>query len=326
MKKGLGRGLNALLDGVSTAGQARNTTPNAVDNADGAAAATPAAEPVVPPITPGGVLMVDIRKIEPNPTQPRQYFDEESLEELAESMRTFGIVQPLLVNDNGGHYTIIAGERRFRAARIAKLTEVPVIVKEYTEMEVLQVALLENIQRQDLTAIEEAKCYKRLMDDFFFSADDIAAKLGKNKHAVISSLHLLELTPPAQELAAEGKLTASHAKVLLSVEDPELQIQCAERIVQDGLSVRAAEAMVAQVLKLAAKQASAQIANEEPEQAADTTENETAYAYRRAEFELKRVLGSQVHIKPGKKTSKIEIEYYSTEDLDRILSIFRKLE
>jgi len=319
-KKGLGKGLNALLDGASTAAEERNQT-------SAAAPELALEEEIVQPAVPGGAMMVDIRKVEPNPTQPRQHFDEDSLQELAESMKIFGIVQPLLVKDNGGHYMIIAGERRYRAARIAKLEEVPVIVKEYTEMEILQVALIENIQRQDLTSIEEANCYKRLMDDFFFSADDIATKLGKNKHSVISSLHLLELTPRAQELAAEGRLTASHAKVLLSVEDPELQATCAEKIVQDGLSVRAAETMVSQVLKMAAKQVAdeEETATEAQEQAAKTQES-AAYAYRRAEYELKRVLGSQVQIRPGKKVSKIEIEYYSTEDLDRILDIFRKVE
>jgi len=315
-KKGLGKGLNALLDGAAV--DAKKPIEK-----EQPAAAEPAAQTT--PAT-GGAMMVDIRKVEPNPTQPRQYFDEDALKELAESMKTLGIIQPLLVSDNGGHYTIISGERRYRAARLAQLTEIPVIIKEYTEMEILQAAIIENIQRQDLTPIEEANSYKRLMDEFFFSADDIATKLGKNKHAIISALHLLELTPRAQELAAEGKLTASHAKVLLSVEDPELQATCAEKIVQDGLSVRAAETMISQVLKVAAKQAAEEAEGaEEKEQAASAQDNST-YAYRRAEYELKRVLGSQVQIRPGKKVSKIEIEYYSTEDLDRILDIFKRIQ
>jgi len=313
LKKGLGRGLGALLDGA--AGQAKNeneVTDNRQDLTDAPVAAS------------GGAMVVDIRKVEPNPTQPRQHFDEAALAELAESMKNFGIVQPLLVKDSGSHFTIIAGERRYRAARLAGITEVPVVVKEYTEMETLQVALLENIQREDLTAIEEANCYKRLMDEFFFSVDSIAEKLGKSKHSIISLLHLLELAPAAQKLASEGKITASHAKVLLGVEDHELQIKCAEKIVLEGMSVRAAETMVVQVLKAAAKEAEAVIEKPEPKDLAE--QESAAYAYRRAEFELKRVLGSQVYIKPGKKTSKIEIEYYSTEDLDRILNIFKKLE
>ncbi|MCL2223437.1 MAG: ParB/RepB/Spo0J family partition protein [Defluviitaleaceae bacterium] len=303
-KSGLGKGLGALISGVQSAAVAEST----------AASATQAAESgeVL-----GGVLTVDIRKVEPNPTQPRQFFDEETLDELAESMKTFGIVQPLLVTEDNGNYTIIAGERRYRAARKAQLTEIPVIVKDYTEMEILQVALLENIQRQDLTSIEEAACYKRLMEDFFFSPDDIAVKLGKSKHAVISALHLLELTPRAQELAAEGKLTASHAKVLLNVEDEELQAVCAEKIAETSLSVRESETMIAAALKAAAKKDTPAV-KDEPDENAEK-------AYRRAETELKHVLGSQVHIVPGKKKSKIEIEYYSAEDLERLLALFRKL-
>ncbi|MCL1844027.1 MAG: ParB/RepB/Spo0J family partition protein [Defluviitaleaceae bacterium] len=300
-KSGLGKGLGALISGVASA--AGSVSPAGEGDAAGAA---------------DGVIMADIRRVEPNPTQPRQFFDEEALEELAESMKTFGIVQPLLVTEESGRFIIIAGERRYRAARKAGLTEVPVIVKDYTEMEVLQVALIENIQRQDLTSIEEATCYKRLMDDFFFSADDVAQKLGKNKHAVISALHLLQLTPRAQELASGGKLTASHAKVLLNVEDEELQALCASKIAETSLSVRESETMINSILKAAAKKAAqdAEISAEE--------EN-IAQAFHHAETELKQVLGSQVHIVPGKKKSKIEIEYYSSEDLERLLGLLRQI-
>jgi ParB family chromosome partitioning protein len=296
-KSGLGKGLGALISGVQSAADKQEETK----------IATP---------TDSGVLMVDIRKVEPNPSQPRQFFDEEALDELAESMQSFGIVQPLLVTAENDKYMIIAGERRYRAARKAQIKEIPVIVKDYTAMEILQVALIENIQRQDLTSIEEATCYKRLMDDFFFSPDDVAGKLGKSKHAVISALHLLELTPRAQQLASEGKLTASHAKVLLNVEDEELQAACAEKIAEIGLSVREADTMVATALKLAAKKAAPP---------APPTDEQTEKAYRQAETELKGVLGSQVHIVPGKKKSKIEIEYYSADDLERILGMLRRL-
>ena len=288
MKAGLGRGLNALLDASAQQDEAVQSS------------------------KPTGTMMVDIRKIEPNKDQPRQYFNEETLSELAESMKAYGVISPLVVKDIGGHYSIIAGERRYRAARIAKLTEVPVIVKDYSDGDILQVALIENIQRQDLTPIEEALCYKRLMDDFFFSTEDIAAKVGKNKHAIISALHLLELGAKAQSLAGEGKLTASHAKVLLLVEDSDLQAACAEKIVDDGLSVRSAEAMVTAALKEAAKP-QAQPEAEIPE--------EIIHAYRRAEDDLKRTLGSKVSIKHGKKKGKIEIEYYSPDELDRLLQL-----
>jgi ParB family chromosome partitioning protein len=318
-KSGLGKGLGALIGGVQQGAERQEAKARESEATKGTA---------VGGFTPGGegVLTVAIRKVEPNPTQPRQFFDEDALEELAESMKTFGIVQPLLVTaETPDRFIIIAGERRYRAARKAQLTEVPVIVKDYNEMEILQVALIENIQRQDLTSIEEATCYKRLMDDFFFSPDDVAGKLGKSKHAVISALHLLELTPRAQELASEGKLTASHAKVLLNVEDEELQAACAEKIAEIGLSVRESENMVSAALKIAAKKAA--ISNQpEPTNEEISAKENAEKAYRQAETELKHVLGSQVHIIPGKKKSKIEIEYYSNDDLERLLALLRKLQ
>ena len=335
MKKGLGRGLNALLDGVTAAGQARQeAVPKAapvkitpVTGKAAGAAASAAGKPAAEAAPDGKPFMVDIRKVEPNPDQPRRHFAPEAIEELSQSIKEFGIVQPLIVQDNGGHYTIIAGERRYRAARLAKIPQVPVIIKAYTEMEVLQVALIENIQRQDLTPIEEAKCYKRLMDEFFFSVEDVAAKLGKSKHTVISHLHLLELGEHAQNLASEGKLTASHAKVLLVVEDPDLQTKCASKIVEEGLSVRAAEVMIDQVVKMAQK---ADASQGQPGSGGQAEQPQvepvgTQQAYRHAESILKEILGSQVHIRPGKKSSKIEIEYYSTEDLDRILDIIKSV-
>ena len=319
-KSGLGKGLGALISGVQTGAVSREEQDTAPSDGTQKAQGSGA-----------GVLMVDIRKVEPNPGQPRQYFDEDALSELAESMKTFGIVQPLLVTDSGGHYSIIAGERRYRAARIAKLTEVPVIIKDYTEMEILQVALIENIQRQDLTSIEEATCYKRLMDDFFFSAEDVAGKLGKSKHAVISALHLLELAPKAQELASQGKLTASHAKVLLMVEEEELQTEYAKEIAETGLSVRESEVMINARLKELKRKAMLEAAaksleeqNEAQKQALAAQESQVA-AYRNAESELKQVLGSKVNILPGKKKSKIEIEYYSADDLERILGLLRRV-
>lgn len=299
-KSGLGRGLGALMENSQSAAD------NTYEGSEGAKTS--------------GVLMVDIRKIEPNPTQPRQYFDEEALRELADSMKDFGIVQPLLVKDEGSFYSIIAGERRYRAARIAKLDEVPVLVKDYTEMETLQVALIENIQRQDLTSIEEAICYKRLMDDFFFSADEVAKNLGKNKHAVISSLHLLELSDGARQFAADGKLTASHAKVLLSVEDEEMQTQVAKKVADVGLSVRETEHIINSLLKQMAKKTE-EAQNKENGQMSENM----AKAYKRVENDLEVLLGSKVHIVPGKKKSKIEIEYYNNEDLERLLGIFRMI-
>jgi len=292
MKSGLGRGLNALL----SASQENQSTDDNVSQSS-------------------GTIMVDIRKIEPNPNQPRRYFDDVALEELAESMKNYGVISPLVVKDNDGHFSIIAGERRYRAARLAKLTEVPVIIKDYTDGDILQVALIENIQRQDLTPIEEALCYQKLMDDFFFSTEDIASKVGKSKHAVISSLHLLELDARAQALAGEGKLSVSHAKVLLVIEDGDLQADCAKIIVEEGLSVRGAEVMVATALKEASRTTS------KDKETTEELSEEVIYAYRRAETDLQQLFGSKVNIRPGKKKGRIEIEYYSPDELERLLQL-----
>ena len=299
-KKGLGRGIQALLDSKTESPPAETTQQ----------------EPRQ------GAQTIDIRNIQPNPTQPRQYFNEEALEELTQSIRSFGVVQPLLVTqspDNPENYTIIAGERRFRAARMARLTEIPVIIKDYSETEIMQIALIENIQRADLTPIEEAQCYKRLTDDFFFSTDDIAAKVGKSKHAITAALHLLELSPPVQALAAEGKLTASHARLLLNVEDEPLQLHLAEKIITEGLSVRAAESVITAALKAQARTAEP---TEEISPEKQALIEATQSAYRQAENSLKQSLGSKVTInqKPGAKRGKIEIEYYSSAELDGLIS------
>ncbi len=290
IKKGLGKGLSALLGSTE---------------ADGGASARGT----------GGAVMADIRRIEPNSGQPRRYFDEDALNELAESIKTYGIIQPLIVKDNGDHYTIIAGERRFRAARLAKLSEVPVIIKDYSDMEVLQIALIENIQRQDLTPIEEAMCYRRLVDDFFFSPENIAEKIGKSAHAVTSTLHLLSLDERVQSLAAEGQLTASHAKVLLQIKDGDDQLDAAEQIIEKGLSVRGTEALIAALAR-----------EEKPERPFERVPENILAAYRRAEDDLKRVLGSKVNIKPGKKKGRIEIEYYSPEELERLITAFKQIQ
>ena len=300
-RKGLGKGLGALL----AVEEVEFTPPENRMLGDSTGAA--------------GVAQIDIRKIEPNRLQPRQYFDEASLDELAASIRTHGIIQPLILKDCGEYYSIIAGERRFRAARRVNLDTVPAIIKDYTELETLQVALIENIQRQDLTPIEEAICYKRLMDDFFFSQEDIAAKIGKNRVAISNAVRLLDLDIRVQELVSAGQLTSSHARVLLAVKDADVQFEAAELIAEEDLSVRAAENLVADIL-LEPK--------EDPKQQPDVPvipfqNQEIIAAYRRAEDELKTILGAKVSIMQGKKKGKIEIEYYSPEELDRLLGLLK---
>jgi len=287
-KKGLGRGLDALLDNRDEETKANEER--------------------------AGVTMLAINLLEPNDKQPRRHFDEDSLLELAESMKNFGVIQPLLVKEAGGFYTIIAGERRYRAARLAQLTEIPVVVKEYTPVDELQVALIENIQRQDLTPIEEAQCYARLMDEFFYSADKIAQQVGKSKHAVLGMLQLLKLSPAAQAFAVTGEITASHAKVLLAITDPRKQANLAERVADEGLSVRATEIAVAAALREATTRTE------------ETLPEAVLQAYRTAEIDLKHALGAKVSIRPGKKKGRIEIEYYSPNELERLLHLLRTVQ
>lgn len=314
MRKGLGRGLGALLSSDEPENE-----PSQIE-------ATPASTStaVTPPAT-GGAKLVDIRKIEPNVGQPRKHFDETALQELAESIKTFGVVQPLILKDCGDYYSIIAGERRFRASRIAGLETVPAIIKDYTDLEILQIALIENIQRQDLTPIEEAACYKRLIEDFFFTQEDIAAKVGKNRSAISNSIKLLELDYKVQNLINEGQLTSSHARVLLSVKEKESQHDLAKLAAQEDLSVRATEHLVTEWLKNPVK-----LTDDPPmgpvAPLAPPSKGINLYAaYRQAEEELKALLGAKVSILQGKKKGKIEIEYYSQEELDRLLTLFKEL-
>jgi ParB family chromosome partitioning protein len=297
-KKRLGRGLGALLS-LNEEENRLSATEDSSEFESG---------------TGSGVDLIDIRKIEPNENQPRQFFDDSALAELAESIKAYGIIQPLILKDCGGYYSIIAGERRYRAARLANIESVPAIIKDYTDLEILQVALIENIQRQDLTPIEEAVCYRRLIDDFFFSQEDIAVKIGKNRSAISSIVRLLELDKRVQDLISAGRLTISHARVLLALKDGDIQFETAEHAAEDDLSVRETENLVALI------QTKAEEANKEE---AKEKKPDMKAIYRHAEDELKTLFGAKVNILQGKKKGKIEIEYYSPEELDRLLGLFK---
>ncbi len=261
-----------------------------------------------------GVSELDINKIEPNSHQPRKYFDEESLHELAASIKEFGVIQPLIVKEENGYYKIIAGERRFRAARIARLKTIPVIIKDYTEQETLQVALIENIQRRDLNPIEEAQCYKRLHDDFFFSQEDIAEKVGKSRNTISALLSLLNLDEMLQTFIIEGKLSVGHGRLLLSVSENEIRLDYAEKIIDEELSVKEAEKGLAAFVAGYSKE---EKKHEEVQKQTD------AYAY--LERDLKNIFGTKVNIRDGKNKGKIEIEYYGTDELDRIFKLIKSL-
>lgn len=262
------------------------------------------------------VLELDLDMIEPNRKQPRKYFDETALEELAASLKAYGMIQPIVVKKSGDYYEIIAGERRWRAAKIAGLTKVPVVIKKWEEGEAFEAALVENLQREDLNPMEEAESYLRLQEEFGLSQEKIAEKVGKSRSAITNSLRLLQLDPRVRTLVVENKVTAGHARTLLPVTDGDDQFEMAEMIIDEGLSVRAVEAMVKAYLAKAEKPA------EKEEELSKADERE----YRAIEDDLKSFFSTKVKVKPlGKRNKgKIEIEYYSDEDLERLLTLLKK--
>jgi len=299
IKRGLGKGLAALI----------NTEENLVSRGM-------SSDENKESQSSSGVLEIDINKIEPNKNQPRKRFEESALEELAQSITEFGIIQPLIVTEKDGFYSIVAGERRWRAARIAKIKTVPVIVKQFDEMETLQIALIENIQRQDLNPIEEALCYQKLSDIFFFRHEDIAAKIGKSRASVSGVLSLLKLDLRVQNFIIEGKLSASQGRKLLDVEDRNTQFEIAEKAIEEGLSV----AQIGGIIELIKK------ALENPEPEKETKKAQPDAVYKSIEKDLMTILGTKVNIKGKNNKGKIEIEYYSPEELDRLIGIFKGMD
>ena len=262
------------------------------------------------------VLELDLDMIEPNRKQPRKYFDETALEELAASLKAYGMIQPIVVKKSGEYYEIIAGERRWRAAKIAGLTKVPVVIKKWEEGEAFEAALVENLQREDLNPMEEAESYQRLQEEFGLSQEKIAEKVGKSRSAITNSLRLLQLDSRVRTLVVENKVTAGHARTLLPVTDGDDQFELAEMIIDEGLSVRAVEALVKSYLAKAENPA------EKEEELSKADERE----YRAIEDDLKSFFSTKVKLKPlGKRNKgKIEIEYYSEEDLERLLALLKR--
>lgn len=263
--------------------------------------------------------MLKISLIEPNRDQPRKVFEEEPLLELAESIKQFGIIQPLVVTKKDNYYEIIAGERRWRAAKLAGLKEVPVIIKEYTDQEIMEISLIENIQREDLNAIEEAQAYQKLLKEFHLTQEDVAKRVSKSRTAITNTMRLLKLDEKIQNMVIENEISSGHARALLAIEDKEVQHQAAQRIVSEQLSVRETEQMVRDLLNPEEK------ASEEKKTVKKQLESELT-AYREAEDKLKSILGTKVIIqKKDNNKGKIEIEYYSVEDLDRIIELMEKI-
>ncbi len=249
-------------------------------------------------------LEIDIDRISPNAQQPRTTFREESLEELAQSIRANGVVQPILVRKHGLGYELVAGERRWRAAQRAGLHKIPAVVKDVPDEKLLELALIENIQREELNPIEEANAYQRLIQDFKLRQEDIARQVGKERSSIANMLRLLRLSPDVQQLVEDSRISMGHARAILSLEDETLQRQVAEDIIAKGLSVRETERIVKRLIEGPPVQ---------PAPAKEADPNLKA-----AETKLQRTLNTKVRITTGAKGGRIEIDYYSDEDLDRI--------
>ena len=271
----------------------------------------------VQPVRDESVTELDLDMIEPNRKQPRKYFDEAALEELAASLKTYGMIQPVVVKKTGAYYELIAEERRWRAAKIAGLEKIPVIIKEWEEGEAFEAALVENLQREDLNPIEEAESYHRLQEEFSLSQEQIAEKVGKSRSAVTNSLRLLQLDPRVRNFVVENKLTGGHARALLSITDGNIQFELAEQVIEDELSVRAVEALVKAKLQKKEKMI---------EKTEEVSKENDETAYHAIEEDLKTIFSTKVKLKPvGKrKKGKIEIEYYSDEDLERLLALLKR--
>ena len=254
-----------------------------------------------------------ISQIEPNKNQPRKAFDEDALIELSESIKQYGVLQPLLVKKMDKNYQIIAGERRFRAARLAGVKEVPVIIKDYSSQEVMEIALIENIQREDLNPIEEALAYQQLIKDYRLKQDEVAEKVAKSRTAITNSLRLLKLDERVQEMVIEGKLSSGHARAIISIEDKEKQYMVAQKIFDEKLNVRDVEKLVKNIDKL--------------DKSVEKTKPENDFVYRDIEDKMKRIMGTKVVIKnKDNNKGKIEIDYYSKEELERIYDMIRMLD
>lgn len=258
----------------------------------------------------GQETVVDINLVVPDKNQPRKEFDKEKLEELADSIREHGIVEPILVQDRKDHYDIIAGERRWRAAKIVGLKEVPVLIRNYTDSQIAEISLIENIQREDLNPIEEAMAYKRLMTEFKLKQEDVAKKVSKNRATISNSLRLLKLTDEVQKMLASREISEGHARAIISIEDPQKQLDIAKKIVKDSLSVRDVEKLVKE--------------KDKPVKKEKNIPADMDIFYKDIAEKMKIALGTKVSINPkGDGTGKIEIEFYSNEDLDRIKALLK---
>ena len=302
---GLGKGLDTLIP------TNKNVKPAEKKSAEKSSSEPKVVEKVVEKIVEKVVheeQMMKLSKIEPNREQPRKNFEEDALLELADSIKKFGVVQPLVVQKRDDYYEIIAGERRWRAAKLAGLKEVPVIVKEYTKQEAVEISLIENIQRENLNPIEEAMAYKRLLTEFSLKQDEVAERVSKSRVAVTNSMRLLKLSEKVQQMVVDEKISTGHARALLAIEDPDEQLALATKIFDEKLSVRETENLIRLLKK--------------PKQKKEKKVIENEFVYKDLEEKIKAVMGTKVNINhKAKGKGKIEIEYYSDKELERIFEL-----
>lgn len=293
--RGLGKGLDALIPSDTT--KSKNSEKKQSNSSNQKA----------------GETLVNITKVEPNREQPRKNFDEDALEELAESIKQFGLLQPILVQDRKSYYEIIAGERRWRAAKKAGLKEVPVIIKNLTEQEIVEISLIENIQREDLNPIEEAQAYKRLLNEFNLKQDEVAERVSKSRTAVTNSMRLLKLCDNVQQMIIDDMITTGHARALISIESAEQQYAIAQQIFDEKLSVRDVEKLVKNMNK------PVKLKN------IKSSDKSLEAVYRDIEENLKQKLSTKVTISSkGDGAGKLEIEFYSHEDLEKLMDLLSK--
>ena len=302
-KRGLGRGLNNLIP--------TDDDTNIVQKKTSKSEKVETAKPEIKEVIKKVEQTLNINRIEPNKSQPRKNFNEDALQELADSIKQFGVIEPLVVVKRKGYYELIAGERRWRAARLAGLKEVPVVIKDYDDQQVVEIALIENIQREDLNPIEEALAYQRLIEEFNLTQDEVAERVSKSRTTITNALRLLKLCDKVQQMLIDDMLSTGHVRTLVTITDPDLQYETAMYIFDKKLSVRETETYVKKLL------------NKKPKSlTSEKEEEDLSFLYKALEERLKESFGTKTTIKAkNKNAGKIEIEYYSQEDLERITQL-----
>lgn len=295
-RMGLGKGLDSLIPDNKSAKTPKTENMKAEETAE----------------LKSGEQMMKINMVEPNRDQPRRNFEEDALLELADSIKQYGVLQPLIVRKRNDYYEIIAGERRWRAAKMAGVKEVPVIIKEYNEQEILEIALIENIQRENLNPIEEAMAFKKLLEEFNLKQDEVAERVSKSRTAVTNSMRLLKLDQRVQQMIIDDMISTGHARALLAIDDPEQQYALANKIFDEKLSVRETEKLIKEI--------------KNPKKPKEKKAVENAFIYEDIEDKMKQVLGTKVHVaSKGKGKGKIEIEYYSDKELERMFDMIMSI-